>query len=144
MVILILCGLAKAIARHSLTGLNIIIFHDGLFNIWYCHYNQKGNYKIITLKLHFENLSILFLKSALTLMRGPHLPLFVFVRFSITPPPPPLLNERTFWMTPYENLGPRFSSISNYFPQLINRFGLQRNTKIVTCGISRSLVIKRK
>ena len=38
--IVILCGLAKAIARHSLTGLNIIIFHGGLFNISYCHYNQ--------------------------------------------------------------------------------------------------------
>ena len=24
----VLCGLTKAIARHSLTGLNIIIFHD--------------------------------------------------------------------------------------------------------------------
>ena len=36
----ILCELAKAIAHHSLTGLNIIIFHDGLFNISYCHYNQ--------------------------------------------------------------------------------------------------------
>ena len=33
-------GLAKVIVRHSLTGLNIIIFHDGLFNISYCHYNQ--------------------------------------------------------------------------------------------------------
>ena len=37
----ILCELAKAIAHHSLTGLNIIIFHDGLFNISYCHYNQQ-------------------------------------------------------------------------------------------------------
>ena len=58
----ILCGLAKAIARHSLTGLNIVIFHDGLFNISYCHYNQKENWRI-TMKLHFENLSI-FLKKA--------------------------------------------------------------------------------
>ena len=31
---------AKAIAPHSLTGLNFVIFHDGLFNISYCHYNQ--------------------------------------------------------------------------------------------------------
>ena len=38
--IVILCGLAKEIVRHSLTGLDIIIFHDGLFNISYCHYNQ--------------------------------------------------------------------------------------------------------
>ena len=41
--------LAKAIARHSLTGLNIVIFHDGLFNISQCHYNQQekleNNYK---------------------------------------------------------------------------------------------------
>ena len=32
-----------------LTGLNIIIFHDGLFNISYYHYNQwekgENNYK---------------------------------------------------------------------------------------------------
>ena len=33
-------GLAKSIARYSFTGLNIIIFHDGLFNISYCHYDQ--------------------------------------------------------------------------------------------------------
>ena len=42
-------GLAKAIARHSLTGLNIIIFHDSLFNISFCDYNQQekleNNYK---------------------------------------------------------------------------------------------------
>ena len=31
--------MSKAIACHSLTGLNII-FHDNLFNISYCHYNQ--------------------------------------------------------------------------------------------------------
>ena len=41
--------LGKAIARHSLTGVNIIISHDGLFNISYCHYNQseklENNYK---------------------------------------------------------------------------------------------------
>ena len=34
-------------------------------------------------------------------MLDPHLPLFVFVCFSTPPPPPnPLSNERTFWMTP--------------------------------------------
>ena len=35
-------------------------------------------------------------------MPGRPLPLFVFVRFSMTTPPPPrpLLNEPTFWMTP--------------------------------------------
>ena len=35
---MILYGLAKAIASHSLTGLNIVIFQEGLFNIPYCHY----------------------------------------------------------------------------------------------------------
>ena len=30
----------KSDARHSLTGLNFITFHDGLFNISYCQYNQ--------------------------------------------------------------------------------------------------------
>ena len=33
------------------------------------------------------------------MLGSPSLPLFVFVRVSMTPPPP-LLNERTFWMTP--------------------------------------------
>ena len=56
---MILSGLVNANARHSLLhslkGLNIIkqydiiIFHDSLFNISYCHYNQKeileNNYK---------------------------------------------------------------------------------------------------
>ena len=45
-------GLAKVITNHSLTGQNIIIFHDGLFNI----INRK-NWRI-TIKLRFENLSI--------------------------------------------------------------------------------------
>ena len=50
-------GLAKTIARHSLTGLNIIIFHDGLFDISYCHYNQQEKLQN-NFKIHFENLSI--------------------------------------------------------------------------------------
>ena len=36
----ILCGLVKAIVSDSLTGLNIIIFNDGWFDISYYHYNQ--------------------------------------------------------------------------------------------------------
>ena len=49
-------GLAKAIARHSLTGLNIIIFHDGLIFHTAIKINSK-NWRI-TITLHFENLSI--------------------------------------------------------------------------------------
>ena len=56
--------MAKAITHHSLTGQNIIIFHDGLFNI----INRK-NWRI-TIKLHFENLSIKH-----THMLGPSPPL---------------------------------------------------------------------
>ena len=41
-------------------------------------------------------ISIFFLKSELTNMLEPPLPLFIFVRFLMTQPP--LLNERTFWM----------------------------------------------
>ena len=90
--------LAKEIARHSFTGLNIIIFHEGLFNISYCHYNQQekleNNYKTSFWKSqHFFKK-----KRSYTNARTP-LPLFVFVRFSVIPCPPPL-NERTFWMTP--------------------------------------------
>ena len=50
----------------------------------------------ITIKIHFENLSIFFLKSERTHMLGNPHPQFVCVRFSITPPPPPLLKEHTF------------------------------------------------
>ena len=90
--------LAKEIARHSFTGLNIIIFHEGLFNISYCHYNQQekleNNYKTSFWKSqHFFKK-----KRSYTNARTP-LPLFVFVRFSVIPCPPPL-NERTFWMRP--------------------------------------------
>ena len=53
------------------------------------------------MKLHFENLSIFFKKSKRTHMLGPPPtgPLFNFVRFSMTTPPPhpsALLNELTF------------------------------------------------
>ena len=64
---MILRGLEKAIGRHSLTGLNITIFHNGLFNISYCHYNQyeklENNYKTSFLKSQQ-----LFLKSERTHM----------------------------------------------------------------------------
>ena len=87
---MVLCGLAKAIARHLLTELNIIIFHDGLFNTSYCHYNQyeklENNYKSSFWKSqHF------FKKSERTYMLGIPPFLFVFVRFSMTPPPPLLV-----------------------------------------------------
>ena len=79
----ILCGLAKAIVSHSLTGLNITIFHDGLFDISYYHYNQyeklENNYKTYT---HAH-------------MLGPHPPVRFCSLFN-DPHPPPLLNERTF------------------------------------------------
>ena len=70
---MILCGLAKAIAQHSLTGLNIPIFYDGFFNISYCHYNQyrklENNYKTLFWKCqHF------FKKSKRTHMLGPSHP----------------------------------------------------------------------
>ena len=59
----------------------------GLFNISYCYYNQ----------LHFENLSNFFKKSKRRHMLGPPPP----VRFSsLFNDPPPILNERSFWMTP--------------------------------------------
>ena len=91
----ILCGLAKAI--HSLTGLNILmvclIFHTAFI------INQK-NWKI-TIKLHFENLSIFFQKSTRT-----PLPPFVFFPFSMTPPPPPPSSpQRMYFLNnPFWNL----------------------------------------
>ena len=82
----ILCELAKAIAHHSLTGLNIIIFHDGLFNISYCHYNQQEKLENND-KTSFWKSKYFFKKSEGTHMLGPPppLPLFVFVCFSMTP-----------------------------------------------------------
>ena len=98
---MILRGLAKAIAHHSLTGLNIKIFHDGLIFHTAIIINRK-NWRI-TIKLYLENLSIFFFKKwTYTHARTPPpLVLFVFVRFSMTPP---LLNERTFSMTPNLNM----------------------------------------
>ena len=57
-----------------------LIFHTAII------INRK-NWRI-TIKLHFENFAT------------PYLPLFVFVRFSVTPTT--LLNEIIFWMTPYQ------------------------------------------
>ena len=60
---------------------------------------NRKNWRI-NIKLHFQNLSIFFKKKERTQMLGPSLPLFVFVRFSMTLPPlyPPqrmyFLNDR--------------------------------------------------
>ena len=56
-----------------------LIFHTAII------INRK-NWRI-TMKIHFENLSIFFLKNERTQMLGPPIPtplLFVFVRFSMT------------------------------------------------------------
>ena len=73
-----------------------------MFNISYCHYNQweklENDYKISFWKSQY-----FFKKRECTHMLAPTpppLPLLDFVRFSMTPFPP-LLNERTFWMTPW-------------------------------------------
>ena len=88
--------LAKEIARHSFTGLNIIIFHEGLFNISYCHYNQQekleNNYKTSFWKSqHF------FKKSDRTQMLGPpSLCSFLFA-FQWSPSPFPSTNVPFEW-----------------------------------------------
>ena len=89
----VLYGWWKWIVCHSLAGLNIIIFHDGLLNISYCHYNQKekleNNYKTSFWKSqHFFLKKQMYTNVTTTSL----LPLFIFVRFSMTP--------STFWMTP--------------------------------------------
>ena len=80
-------GLAKAIARHSLTGLNIIIFHDGLIFHTAIIINRK-NWRI-TIKLHFENLSIFFKKSERTHTLGPPPPVRFCSLFNDPPLSPP-------------------------------------------------------
>ena len=84
-------------------------FSSNIFNISYCHYNiclifhtaiiiNRKTWRI-TIKLHFENLSILFKKQTYTHARTPPLP----VRFCslFNDPSSPILNIRAFWMTPY-------------------------------------------
>ena len=56
---------------------------------------NRKNWRI-TIKLHFENLSILFSKSERTHMLRP-LPLFLFVHFSMTPPLPYSTNALFEW-----------------------------------------------
>ena len=69
-----------------------LIFHTAIIN------NRK-NWRIIV-KLHFENPSIFLKKANIYNARTP-LPLFVFVRFSMTPLP----SQRTyFWNDPYKEL----------------------------------------
>ena len=71
-----------------------LIFHTAII------INRK-NWRI-TIKLHFENLSIFFQKIERTHIVGPAPPL----RFSMTTPPSPssLLNERTFRMPASTNV----------------------------------------
>ena len=60
---------------------------------------NRKNWRI-TIKLHFENLSIFFLKSERTYMLGTPLPLFAFARFSMTSPP-----QRTHFLNnPYKSI----------------------------------------
>ena len=87
-----------------------LIFHTAIIT-------NKKNWRI-TIKLHLENLSIFLKKRTYPHARTP-LPLFVFVRFSVTRSPRPsipLLNERTFWMTPKDmlnNHGPKYEDVKN-------------------------------
>ena len=55
---------------------------------------DRKNWRI-TIKLHFENLSIFFKKSERVHMLAPPPPVRFCLHFN-DPPPPPLLNERTF------------------------------------------------
>ena len=89
--------LAKVIACHSLTGLNIIIFHDGLFNISHCPYNQQekleNNYKTSI----WKSQQFFFKKRTYANAMTP-LPLFVFVCFSMMPSPLPSTNVLFEWL----------------------------------------------
>ena len=117
--------LVKAIACHSLTGLNIIIFHDGLFNISYCHYKQQekleNNYNT-----SFWKSQRFFKKPNLHKCQDP-LPLFVFLYFSMTPSPPPSSQRTYFLNDPQHRLDIPFLSfiicfVPNLMPIIINLF----------------------
>ena len=87
---ILLCGLVKAIARLSLTELNIITFHDGLINISYCHYDQQekleNNYKTLFWKSQNLKKKKKWKKQTYTHARTPR-PSVCFVRISMTPFP---------------------------------------------------------
>ena len=72
-----------------------------------------------TIKLHFENLRIFFFKSERTHMLRPPLPLFAFVRFSMTPSLPSSTNVLLEWPP---------SWVRNFFS------GVFRGSKIFTRG----------
>ena len=112
--------LAKAIARHSSTGLNIIIFHDGFIFHTAMIINRK-NWRII-IKRHFENPSIFFKKSKRTQMLGPSpLPLFTFVRFSMTPSAPLLSTNVLFeWRQTKPFYLIRYHALSLFFKLLMS------------------------
>ena len=109
--------MAKAIARHSLTGLNIIIFHDGLFNTSYCHYNYleklENNYETSFWKSqHF------FSKSERTHMLGP--PSRCTFLFAFQWPHPPFSPRRTYcFKDPLGN--PNFKMADFVFRRLLVR-----------------------
>ena len=88
-------GCRKRSHLHSLTGLNVIIFYDGLFNNSYYHYNQQekleNNYKT-----SFWKSQHCFKKSERTHMLEPPSPCLFLSAFQ-WPPSPPL---HTFSMTP--------------------------------------------
>ena len=104
---MILCGLAKPITRHSLTELNIIIFHDGLFNISYCYYNQQekleNNYQTL-----FWKSELFFKKSKGTHMLGPPSPCLFLFAFR-WPPPPPSHRQRTYFLNDPLNIVTKYS-----------------------------------
>ena len=87
----------KAIARHSFTGLNIIIFHDGLFNILYCHYNKQENLEN-NYKTSFWKSQHFFTKSERTYMLGaPSSPCSFLFAFQWPPPLPSSTNGLFEW-----------------------------------------------
>ena len=96
-------GRQKVNALQSVRFINV-----RLRDCFHCIYKiSKGKLKIkklrknwrITIKFHFENLSILLKNANVHTCQDLPSP-WSFVRFSMTPPPP-LLNERTFLMNPY-------------------------------------------
>ena len=86
-----------------------MIFYDGLFNISYCLIINSKNWKI-TIKLHFENLSIFFLKSKRAHMLGPPSPCLFLFAFHWPPPSPP--QRRSFLNDPNVLLEKSISKLS--------------------------------
>ena len=121
-----------------------MIFYDGLFNISYCLIIHSKNWKI-TIKLHFENLSIFIKKSERTHMLGPPSPCLFLFAFQWPPPSPP--QRRNFLNDPNVLLEKSISKLcklkfDQYFQGHIH-YSNRSYTPKITPGLEKVLTLQK-